>query len=260
MESVMGSVAQFVEERLDDSVENLKPGEHLLKGAKNAIATAFITPIKECAIGVASHTYNEIGNSIEFKKALKKNDVLVNGLKKRKARGRIRHKNSIDKNEHLINWRDSRGSATYQHLDADEPSTDEPMTPDKVYEESDDEPDADEPEDVKVKYVSEGYWFSKMIVSYFVNEDKTTQEVIGSGKFVTVPSTARRVEVRFQVRRPVWGDVIKYDRFQKRWYQPSQPHVFRYDTPRNRTFTISGNLWWEAVTHVSNEQHDEMVD
>ena len=82
----------------------------------------------------------------------------------------------------------------------------------------------------------------------------------GSGKFVIVPSTARQVEVRFQVRRPFWGDIMKYDRLQKCWCQPTQPHEFRYDTPQNRTFTISGNLWWEAVMHVSNDLHDEMKD
>lgn len=57
--------------------------------------------------------------------------------------------------------------------------------------------------------------------------------------------------------RPGWGDIFKYDRFRRCWCKPDQPHVFRYDTPPIRTFTISGNLWWEAVMRVSNEYHEE---
>lgn len=106
----------------------------------------------------------------------------------------------------------------------------------------------DEPEDCKVKYISEGDWISKMVVSYFLKGEKTTQEVRGSGKSVTVLGNATRLELKFQVIRPFWGDIKKYDRFKRRWCEPDQPHVFKYNTPPPlRTFTISGNLWWEAV-------------
>ena len=284
-ESVMGSVAQFAEERLDDSVENRKLGEHIAKGAANAVATAIITPIKEIAIGIGSHVKNEIGNKMAVVKE-SKNNASVRILKKSEVRPKMRLRRSVRNNENRINWNDSKGSATYQHLDAREPSADEGMALDTIYEEedgeqdadefeeNDDEPDADEfeenndeldadefePEGKKMKYVSEGKWISKMVVSYVLNGRETTQEVSGSGQYVTLPSEARRIEVRFQVRRPFWGDIIKYDRFEKCWCQSSEPHVFRYDTPKNRTFTISGNLWWEAVTHVSNKRHDEKRD
>ena len=284
-ESVMGSVAQFAEERLDDSVENRKLGKHIVKGAANALATAFSTPIKEIAIGIGSHVKNEIGNKMAVVKE-SKNNASVRILKKSEVRPKMRLRRSVRNNENRINWNDSKGSATYQHLDAREPSADEGMVLDTIYEEkdgeqdadefdeNDDEPDADEFEEgndepdadkfkqegKKMKYVSEGYWISKMVVSYVLNGRETTQEVSGSWKYVTLPTEARRIEVRFQVRRPFWGDIIKYDRFKKCWCQPSEPHVFRYDYPKARTFIISGNLWWEAVTHVSNEHHDEKRD
>ena len=119
------------------------------------------------------------------------------------------------------------------------------------------EHESDQLEDMEIKYISEGAWTSRMIVSFFLDGKKTTQQVSGSRKFVTIPSRAKDIEVKFQVRRPFWGDVMKYNRFKKEWLQPYEPHVFRYYKPTNRTFTISGNLWWEAVMGVTNEYHDE---
>lgn len=119
------------------------------------------------------------------------------------------------------------------------------------------EHESDQLEDMEIKYISEGAWTSRMIVSFFLDGKETTKPVSGSGKFVTIPSRAKDIEVKFQVRRPFWGDVMKYNRFREAWVQPYEPHVFRYDKPTNRTFTISGNLWWEAVMGVTNEYHDE---
>lgn len=112
-------------------------------------------------------------------------------------------------------------------------------------------------EDTRIKYISEGAWFSRMIVSFFLNDEKITQQVSGSGKFITIPSPARGIKVKFQVSRPFWGDVMKYDRFKEAWFRPYEPHVFCYDNPTNRTFIVSGNLWWEAVMRVSDEYHEE---
>ena len=110
----------------------------------------------------------------------------------------------------------------------------------------------------KVKYISEGAWSSKMVVSYFLNGEKVVEEARGSGSSVDIPSVARKIEVKFQVRRPFWGDICKYDRFGGFWCKPYQPHVFCYDSPPiHRTFTISGGLWYEAVMRVSNEYHEE---
>lgn len=111
--------------------------------------------------------------------------------------------------------------------------------------------------DGKVRYISKGYWLSKMIVSFFVNGKEIPKEVRGSGKYVDIPFNARQIKVRFKVLRPPWRDILKYDRFQKCWCEPYEPHVFQYETPPIRTFTIWGIMRWEAVMIVTDEHHNE---
>ena len=121
-----------------------------------------------------------------------------------------------------------------------------------------DEGIAEEPQKATFSYESKGAWISKMIVTYLLNGKQIKKEVSGSGRIVEIPLAARQVKVRFQVRRPAWGDIMKYDRFKKQWCKPYKPHVFCYEKPPlARTFTISGNLWWEAVMRVSDEYHEE---
>ena len=116
---------------------------------------------------------------------------------------------------------------------------------------------AEETQKAMFSYESEGAWISKMIVTCLLNGEQIKEEVSSSG-IVKIPSDARQVKVRFQVRRPAWGDIMKYDRFKKKWCKPPEPHVFCYEKPPlERTFTISGNLWWEAVMRVSDEHHKE---
>ena len=175
------------------------------------------------------------------------------------SRGKVKHERFEENKEHLIKWGKSACSPTNQLLESDELLVNETSPLPAVSEEACvlDKRESDPLEDMKIKYISEGAWMSKMIVSFFLNGKKTTQQVSGSGKFVTIPSHARGIEVKFQVSRPFWGDVMKYNRFKKAWLRPYEPHVFRYDKPANRTFTISGNLWWEAVMGVTNEYHEE---
>ena len=111
--------------------------------------------------------------------------------------------------------------------------------------------------DGKVRYISKGYWLSKMIVSFFVNGKEITKEVRGSGKYVDIPFNARQIKIIFKVLRPPWRDILKYDRFQKCWCEPYEPHVFQYETPPIRTFTIWGIMRWEAVMIVTDEHHNE---
>ena len=117
--------------------------------------------------------------------------------------------------------------------------------------------DTNKPMEGIVRYISQGWWFSKMVVSYVLNGVEITKERRGSGSQIKIPSNAEQITVRFKVLRPPWGDIIKYDRFQRCWCEPYEPHVFQYDIPPIRTFTISGNLWWEAVMRVSDEHHKE---
>ena len=126
------------------------------------------------------------------------------------------------------------------------------------FHETSEEGTAEEPQKATFRYRSEGAWISKMIVTYLLNGEQIKEEVSGSGKIVEIPLDARQVKVRFQVRRPAWGDIMKYDRFKKQWCKSYEPHVFCYEKPPlERTFTISGNLGWEAVMRVSDEYHEE---
>lgn len=335
-EAVMGTAAQFVEERLDDSVENQSPGQHLVRGASNFTFNALKVGIRETATGLVSHMKNEIKVAKRVKKYSNDDKSVRLGNKKVE-----RVKISLENNEHLVKYEESSCSATYQPLESEEllkdktyplptiygeadvPSeqmdplsaneyvnpvvdidgevglndsrgqvkherfeenkehliklgesacspTNQPLESDQLLENETsplpvvseeacvlEEHESDQLEDMEIKYISEGAWTSRMIVSFFLDGKETTKPVSGSGKFVTIPSRAKDIEVKFQVRRPFWGDVMKYNRFREAWVQPYEPHVFRYDKPTNRTFTISGNLWWEAVMGVTNEYHDE---
>lgn len=292
-EAVMGSVTQFTEERLDDSVENRSPGKHLVDGVQNVAVSSVKGLVQESGSAIASHAWSEFKVDKRVKKEHSQqlitpsvdDDTSVIGPRvdcenEHITRGRVRRELSEENNEHRINWRnDSKYSFSYQPL---VPEEDQGVTLSTIFEEdgvrdqSDDETVrhstvvdhedvvpvqsnvSDEPEDCKVKYISEGAWISNMIVSYFLKGKRNTQEVRGSGKSVTVPGNATRLEVKFQVKRPFWGDIKKYDRFKRCRCQPGQPHVFKYNTPPPlRTFTISGRLWSEAVMRVSNEYHDE---
>ena len=337
-EAVMGTAAQFVEERLDDSVENQSPGQHLVRGAANFSCNALKVGVRNTVTGLFSHAKNEIKVSKRVKKysnddksvrlgnkrverqklSLENNEHLVKyeesscsatyqpleseelsedetysrskfriyietdvpseqidplraneyvnpvvnidgGVDVNDSRGKVKHERFEENKEHLIKWGKSACSLTDQLLESDELLVNETSPLPAVSEEACvlDKRESDPLEDMKIKYISEGAWMSKMIVSFFLNGKKTTQQVRGSGKFVTIPSRARAIEVKFRVSRPFWGDVMKYNRFKKAWLRPYEPHVFRYDKPANRTFTISGNLWWEAVMGVTNEYHEE---
>ena len=335
-EAVMGTAAQFVEERLDDSVENQSPGQHLVRGASNFTLNALKVGLRDTATAFFSHAKNEI-KVLKRVKKYSNDDKSVRLGNKRVERRKL----SFENNEHLVKYEESSCSATYQPLESEKLLKDKTYPLPTIYEEADvpseqmdplsaneyvnpvvdidgevglndsrgqvkherfeenkehliklgesacsptnqplesdqllenetsplpvvseeacvlEEHESDQLEDMEIKYISEGAWTSRMIVSFFLDGKETTKIVSGSGKFVTIPSRAKDIEVKFQVRRPFWGDVMKYNRFREAWFRPYEPHVFRYDKPTNRTFTISGNLWWEAVMGVTNEYHDE---
>lgn len=117
----------------------------------------------------------------------------------------------------------------------------------------------EKPTDGIIRYISKGYWFSKMAVSYVdaLYGKNVTLERRGNGSQVTIPSTAERIEVRFKVLHPPWRDIQKYDRFQRCWCKPYEAHIFYYDTPPTRTFTIGGPLHWEAVIQITDQSANE---
>lgn len=303
-EAVMGTVTRFAEERLDDSVENRSPCDHVVDGIKNVAANTVMGAARECTAAGVSHVWNEVKVHRKLKtelqnppstEAMNKTDEVT----QHESRGRIRFKMDTENNEHLHKLQDGVCSAKYQPLSNENTSelTRESKKKRDLPEEKKEESNChrtgkwpsgyqplkneetssqslpSDPNDYgeenastiileeangKVKYISKGAWLSKMVVSYVLNEKKIVKEARGSGSSVDIPSVARNIEVKFQVKRPFWGDICKYDRFLGRWYKPDQPHVFCYDSPPiHRTFTISGGLWYEAVMRVSNEYHEE---
>ena len=232
-------------ERLKISLEN---NEHLVKYEESSCSATYqpLVPSEQMDPPSANEYVNPV---VDIDGEVGLND----------SRGQVKHERFEENKEHLIKLGESAYSPTNQPLESDQLLENETSPLPVVSEEACvlEKRESDQREDIKIKYISEGAWISRMIVSFFLDGKKTTQQVSGSGKFVTIPSRARDIEVKFQVRRPFWGDVMKYNRFREAWFRPYEPHVFRYDKPTNRTFTISGNLWWEAVMGVTNEYHDE---
>ena len=232
-------------ERLKISLEN---NEHLVKYEESSCSATYqpLVPSEQMDPLSANEYVNPV---VDIDGEVGLND----------SRGQVKHERFEENKEHLIKLGESACSPTNQPMESDQLLENETSPLPVVSEEACvlEKRESDQREDIKIKYISEGAWISRMIVSFFLDGKKTTQQVSGSGKFVTIPSRAKDIEVKFQVRRPFWGDVMKYNRFKKEWLRPYEPHVFRYDKPANRTFTISGNLWWEAVMGVTNEYHDE---
>ena len=232
-------------ERLKISLEN---NEHLVKYEESSCSATYqpLVPSEQMDPLSANEYVNPV---VDIDGEVGLND----------SRGQVKHERFEENKEHLIKLGESACSPTNQPLESDQLLENETSPLSVVSEEACvlEKRESDQREDIKIKYISEGAWISRMIVSFFLDGKKTTQQVSGSGKFVTIPSRAKDIEVKFQVRRPFWGDVMKYNRFRETWFRPYEPHVFRYDKPTNRTFTISGNLWWEAVMGVTNEYHDE---
>ena len=305
-EAVMGTAADVIEERLDDSVENQNPIEHVKNRAMRVAGKTVISCSVDVGAACIKHAINEQKIMEEMKgKRFKTSD------EKQKFRRIIRHKASVKENEHRINWYKARGC--YKPIvETDKPreqiSQSNRATGNVPEEEQDKKEEKEEEEDdgcnvtseqgatqesqkATFRYISSGAWFSKMIVTFLFHGEEIKKEVSSSGEIVKVPADARQVKVRFQVSRPSWGDIMKYDRFKKIWCkhdretdddvmnprcpfkgmreqcqkirkrlepQICEPHVFYYEKPPlERTFSISGNLWWEAVTRVSDENDEE---
>ena len=119
-EAVMGTVSRFAEERLDDSVENRSPGEHVWDGMKNLLINTVSGGVRGCTAAVASHVLNEVIRvhpklkkelqNPPSSKAKKKTDQVTKQKRRRQIRFEIDKKN----NEHLHKWRDGVCSAKYQ--------------------------------------------------------------------------------------------------------------------------------------------------
>ena len=235
-EAVMGTAAGFIEERLDDSVENQHPMKHVKNGAIKVVANVGKTMVSG-AVEVAAASINHAKNELAIRKRMR-GKTFETKNEKQKFRRTIRHTASVKNKEHVINWQSTKGSGGYERLaethelceeipknddetsnvpDETERSETTVETNHEIIEDdgsygTSEEELAEDPQDGTIMYKSEGYWFSKMVVTYSLNGKENKQEVSGNGRKIKIPSGARQIEVRFQVRRPFWGDIMKYVR------------------------------------------------
>ena len=120
-EAVMGTVSRFAEERLDDSVENRSPCDHVVDGIKSVAANTVMGAARECTAAGVSHGWNEVKVHRKLKtelqnppstEAMNKTDEVT----QHESRGRIRFKMDTENNEHLQKLKDGVCSAKYQPL------------------------------------------------------------------------------------------------------------------------------------------------
>lgn len=100
-----------------------------------------------------------------------------------------------------------------------------------------------------------------MIVEYKVNGCSPQKIIAESGTSIEIPMVSKEVKIFFKVMRFIstWCDVKKWDRFPKQWFD--EPHMFKYERPpEQRIFILDGSLYFERVTGVTNEMHDDVND
>lgn len=286
------SVANFVEERLDDEQENRPIGSHLKEAGKRLIsnvildtATTACTVVTEASIhnlkqkghttdaydlsesqdkkiryGVDRHSHklhNESGretyvNIQEPKVSITDEDNSSECQEKKDRYG-------VDRNVHK-----SQFQLTKLNLKTGSGCNPTPQT--KIIENTTVNPNMTELEDYsticsRFRYIADGSGISKMIVEFKFNGISQIKTMRESGSGIELPIDAEDVKVHFKVLRFLltWCDVKKWDRLKKVWHE--EPHIFSYKSPpEQRTFTLSGPLYFEGVINVTNENHDEVCD
>lgn len=291
--SVLGAVTGIIEERLDDDLENRPISEHITGIGTNLV----VNVLRDVASGVMSTTADHVDTEMEVNRKVNSNDIDIvdstadvetfNGTvneqdvdkvgrldsnkieteSKQHKRQRIRCE--IDemsrltladttakvKNNQLPDHCVSTDSNGDVYFDANSVKGDSNT---EISESKDSSCIYAEPS-ARFKYISEGLWKSKMIVEYRCNNKPLQKETSGSGTAIEIPIDAEDVKVYFKVMRFIitWCDLKKWDRFENQWFD--EPHIFTYECPpEQRTFTISGSLYFERVTHISNEMHDDV--
>ncbi|EDO38478.1 predicted protein [Nematostella vectensis] len=262
-QAILGSAANFADERLNENVENRTPQEHLEQGAKALTSTLGQVVVQEVASSAVSHAINEIKVHRRVKKEFPSTSSKNHSnAERQRQRRRVRFAMSQEENEHRNNVsRSTCSRGGYKRLENETENYGNPgqTTPLIDIDDIDIAEGIDEAKfDGKIKYINNGSFESKMVVSFRVGNQMRVEVAKGSGSWITVPENATNIRVRFMANRLVWCDVKKYNRFSKTWVTPTEEHIFRYSTPPAlRVFILSGNIYTEKVIRVANEYHEE---
>ena len=252
--SVLGTAAIVTEDRMDYSVENKSLGEHgfgaIVKLSKPFVKNVLATACEEFDPRTENGTDSETNNNFEQKSEL--NEVYFGVFDAQE--------DEVDEDEEYEEKCEVPGPPRVQigcNIAQKEQYYQDVDIPARINYE------AKSKNVGRIRYISEGAWKSKLIVQHTNDKNEVIKkEESGSGSSIEIPETAKDVEVRFQVLRFIgtWCDVKKYDRFNKCWSEPTEPHIFKYDKPPIRTFTISGGLYYETVMKVTDEYYNEVRD
>ena len=114
----------------------------------------------------------------------------------------------------------------------------------------------------RINYICNEPYLSRMLVECRDNEGKMETTTEGSCSQVVIPEDGRDIRVKFQNMHfvNIWVDIKKYDRRNGRWDEPTETHVFAWDKPVSRTFTLEGSLYYVAVMKVIDKYHGDEVD
>lgn len=289
-ECVLGSVTRYVEERLDDDLENRPVSEHILDSGTKILTSV----VSEFAVGVIStageHAFNERtvhnrlykddSSDINIVHKSSNADILDRNANSNKFSSlndlnRFESKDlsleSFDTSPNSLLTEQERRQRIRCNLDQESHSKWYSNNVKAQY-----NPPEHEIKHEKVTHpnyyvpdtcitvarfilVSKGHWLSRMVVEYTENKGTHQKKETTSGVALEIPTDAKNIKVYFQVMRfiSVWCDVKKWNRFEKKWYD--EPHIFKYEqTPEQRRFTVDGPLYFEGVIHVTDEKHDDV--
>ena len=111
-----------------------------------------------------------------------------------------------------------------------------------------------------ITFLSKGCGGSQMHVKYTYKDSEKFKILMGNANSITLPGEATNIKVSFQVLGFGWHYVQKWDRKNKKWLGGA--HVLKYPKAEglHRTITISGCLYYEGITRITNELYEEVND
>ena len=243
--------------------ENQNPLEHVFDAAKTGTWQVVKNGVRSCCSSLLSHAGDEIDVDNRMNEEVEhsgKTEADLDETEKQTLKCGCReklHREKSHTNFKLCEGFPQNLSPKFYQADDQNNASHEP-TKDVILPNYD-----DTDRHFRFRYISKGYWRSKMIVEYKRTNSTGlfTAQANGSGESIEIPADSKEIQVRFEIDRGCWCYLKKYDRFNNVWCVPNAAHIFRYDKdPVVRTFTIGGPLYYEAVIKVTNGYHESVDD